>query len=103
MFNRNKCNSCKEFNRDKKAGSPKVLIGIIREVKLAVVEKVLIEIEKEKLEHSDPFELVSIEGPWNDIVLNYFECLSCKKKFKLFANTYQGNPNNGWFRTTQQG
>lgn len=97
MFSQETCKSCDAFDQNKKVDAPNVLSEIIRDIKEGIEQRILTEVEIDKLKYSEAFDLVSIEGPWNDIVLNYFECIACKKKFKLFANTYQGSPKNGWY------
>ena len=101
MFGLNKkkaCESCVDYSENQKAHSPKKLSSIISVVKSAVKLNHLVPKEPNEKDLSEPFELLSIDPPWPDIIHNEFCCPSCKSRFKLVANTYQGGPKNGWFK-----
>ncbi len=76
--------------------SPKQLSELIIKIKFVISKKLIQDITDLALENSMPFDLVEANKQWPDIIENDFECLSCGKKFKLFADTYHGSFRNGW-------
>lgn len=37
-----------------------------------------------------PFDEVSAEGPWDDVISHDFRCTTCSERFSLTAETYHG-------------
>ena len=78
------------------ASSPKQLSELIIKIKFAISKKLIQDVTDLAIEHSMSFDLIEANNQWPDIIENDFECMSCGKKFQLFADTYHGSFRNGW-------
>ena len=91
-----KCQNCINFSQKMSATSPKKLSALITKIKSAVEAGIFVEVNAGQCEYTEPFEKISPNSGWGDIIENEFECTSCKKQYTLFADTYHGGSNNGW-------
>ena len=88
------CKHCKEVCQKFKIALPKDLEKAISVVRDNLADGTIIESsfwpENILKTQTEPFSKVDSKGPWDDILIYYFECPECNQLFKLSAETYHG-------------
>ncbi len=87
------CEKCNELSTIKEIQHPDQLRKVFKVISDKLEDNVIREIRNIKLEKKMvylPFSEIDINGPWDDIICYYFECLDCKQKFCVHAETYHG-------------
>ncbi len=83
-----KCEKCVNLNEIVPIKFPSDLKKAIRIAKENIADNTLQLLEEEKWK--TPFDKVTPEGGWDDLVSYVFKCNSCGKRFELIAETYHG-------------
>lgn len=85
------CRTCADFQTPRPIRLPADLTAAILCLQQAVAEQRLTILPA----YSDTittaaFSTVKAEGPWDDIVINRFQCTACGQRYELSAETYHG-------------
>lgn len=90
----NNCQNCLQLNDNPIIHSPNHLTEIIEIIQDLIIHKKIIELKNSKSiieKHNRNFEIISCNGPWEDVISYTFKCLNCKNYFHLFVETYHGS------------
>jgi hypothetical protein len=89
------CEHCEEVCQKYKINLPSDLKKAIRVIHGNIADGTIIESDfwpDQYLKTSnEPFSKIRVEGPWDDVLIYYFECTKCKQLFQLSAETYHGS------------
>jgi hypothetical protein len=89
------CEHCKEVCQNYRINFPSDLKQAIRVVQDNIADGTIIESgfwpDQYMKTTNTPFSEIQSKGPWDDLLIYYFECLRCKQLFKLSAETYHGS------------
>lgn len=85
----NKCEKCKDLDHFFTIKFPSDLKKAIRIAKENVADNTLNVLEEQN--QNTPFDNLTPDGGWDDVLSYIFECNSCGKKFELIAETYHGS------------
>jgi hypothetical protein len=93
-MNTNVCNNCGVLCEVFKFSQPSELKKAINVIKSNIVAGIINESkfwpEQELKQKMTPFHEIKENGPWDDIIIHYFECKKCAQLFKFSAETYHG-------------
>ena len=88
------CEHCSEVCQTYKIDYPSDLKQAIKVIKDNIADGTIIESNYWPDQNLgmiiEPFAEIKTQGPWDDILIYYFECTQCKQLFKLGAETYHG-------------
>ena len=91
---------CHELSLQVEIRSPGELVKAIRVIRGNLDDGTLAQVARAGLGWSmAPFQSVSENGPWEDVLLYEFACRSCAAKFQLSVETYHGR--GGYWRPTE--
>ena len=89
------CKHCIKVCQVFKISLPADLKNAIRVVQANISDGTIIESDFWPDQHpktsTELFSKVQVEGPWDDVLIYYFECPKCKQLFRLGAETYHGS------------
>ncbi|BBO86151.1 hypothetical protein DSCO28_67170 [Desulfosarcina ovata subsp. sediminis] len=89
------CEHCKEVCQNYRINFPSDLRQAIRVVQDNIADGTIIESDFWPDQHlkttNTPFSEIQSKGPWEDVLVYYFECPRCTQLFKLSAETYHGS------------
>lgn len=86
----NNCAECEDLRIKFDISHPSELRKAMRVAKDNVADGTLCVVGGNDEAWATPFDQVSAEGPWDDIVHYKFKCNHCGRKFLLSAETYHG-------------
>jgi hypothetical protein len=87
------CSECDEIGEARSIRSPYQLSQLIGQIRDAIAAGVLEANEFESTRASigqEPFDRISAEGPWPDVMCCFFKCRACGQPFELSVETYHG-------------
>ena len=89
------CKQCIDVCQVYQISLPSDLTKVIRVVQDNITDGTIIESDFWPDHHlkkpTGSFFKIQVEGPWNDVLIYYFECTKCKQHFELNAETYHGS------------
>jgi len=88
------CSDCEQIGLITKISSPGNLKTILTDLRRLISDKKLSEnsFESSRALIGQPkFEEISVNGPYPDVMIYYFECDNCKNAFELTVDTYHGS------------
>ncbi len=86
------CPLCHELCGTREIRSPDNLRDAIVLAKSAIQRGIIAEQASESgMLWTEPFDQVSSDGPWDDILSYEFRCKACGERFSLSAETYHGS------------
>ena len=83
------CEQCVDLCKSFRISLPDELRQVLR-VAHDFVERGILEPLPQDSPFTDPYEKVSPDGPWDDLVYLRFKCLHCQRTFQLSCDTYHG-------------
>ena len=99
-----RCEHCLEVNQTIRIDTPRELIKAIRVVRANLADNTIVPSTfwpTGTIRFSQtPFDALTEDGPWDDVMCYYFKCPECGKHFKLSAETYHGA--GGWWKPVDE-